>query len=69
VSWRPNPRSSARTSFQDSVLSFQSAVEAARLTLTEEQFAAFVSVLTAWAARANRELLERDELRRRRRSA
>ena len=67
MTWRPNPRSTSSTSFQSAIISFQSAVDEARLALTAEQFATFVSVLTAWAARANRDLLERDDLRERRR--
>ena len=37
-----------------------------RQELTPEEWETLVSIVTAWAARANRELLERDELRRRR---
>jgi hypothetical protein len=60
------PLPPSRTSFQRAVVNFASTIDEARVSLTVEEFAAFVSILTCWAARANRQLLERDERMRRR---
>jgi hypothetical protein len=69
VSWRPNPQASSQTALQRSLVRFGDFADRERAELDEEQFAALVSILTAWVAREHRLRLERDEIRRRRRAA
>jgi hypothetical protein len=69
VSWRPDPRRSSQTALQLALVRFGDFADRERAELSEEQFTALVSILTAWVAREHAKELESDELRTRRRAA
>lgn len=66
MTWRPDPRASAPTSLQATVLRFGAFLDDAWLELTEREYATFISILTGAVAREHRLRLERDEFRGRR---